>query len=162
MSDPENKLWCSVRTDDSGLHQTGSWGHCSQDCQVDSGDVGPPTTSSGPENVERKPSGPEQPCVTSQGLQGTCVPFALCSGIFPTESDGAACAGGGLSKVCCPERLESDVSFAFGAPENPSGVPNANTPKDVSLEDIDSRFESFTTSSCPEKMHILISNNLAD
>ena len=31
-SDPDGRFWCSTKVDQSGNHQTGNWGYCSQKC----------------------------------------------------------------------------------------------------------------------------------
>ena len=32
--DPNGKLWCSTKTDDSNKHIRGNWGYCPDDCQI--------------------------------------------------------------------------------------------------------------------------------
>ncbi len=37
VNDPDDRLWCSTKIDDSGNHvqSGGFWGHCGQDCNID-------------------------------------------------------------------------------------------------------------------------------
>ena len=81
-NDPDGRNWCSVATDDAGVHLKGSWGHCPQEgCPLDQ---------------EQE----EEECTLHTGEVGACTPLALCAGFFPTQEDVDACSTPG--EPCSP------------------------------------------------------------
>ena len=34
-TDPDNKNWCSTKTDSNGKHMRGQWGYCDQNCPLE-------------------------------------------------------------------------------------------------------------------------------
>ena len=125
-TDPDNKLWCSTKTDHQGVHigGAGHWGYCSPAC-------------SGPIQLSQNFVVESSTCVTSDGGSGQCVPPSGCVGVSHDNIDQDTCTlANGDKGLCCIQNLKNNVVNLGGG----GGLPSVSVP-DVTSNELDDIFD---------------------
>jgi peroxidase len=165
--DPEQKPWCSTRTN-GGVHVQGNWGHCGNGCPTEASeivvdaDVDEPGFSFDYEDTE------EPPCNTASGKTGTCRQPSLCVGVTLRYIENNECnlAGDDVG-VCCVGITENNiVDISDRAEENLENLPriDINEVKSIVREEnvVEIRFDQPASSEADEESIPNNANNFVD